>query len=74
MRQDEFSDRCDGRRHHALRQPRFARVLSGVESGKEFVAARKAGPVARIVPERLPALKRWCPGPPNFELLAAGVG
>jgi prevent-host-death family protein len=30
----------------------FARILSEVEQGKEFVVTRNGNPVARIVPER----------------------
>ncbi len=37
---------------------RFARILSEVESGKEFVVTRNGVPVARIVPERLPDGRR----------------
>lgn len=36
----------------------FARLLSEVESGKEFVVTRNGVPVARIVPERLPDGRR----------------
>ncbi|HME27291.1 MAG TPA: type II toxin-antitoxin system prevent-host-death family antitoxin [Acetobacteraceae bacterium] len=32
----------------------FARILSEVEAGKEFIVTRNGVPVARIVPERLP--------------------
>ena len=37
---------------------RFARILSEVELGKEFVVTRNGVPVARIVPERLPDGRR----------------
>ena len=36
----------------------FARLLSEVELGKEFVVTRNGVPVARIVPERLPDGRR----------------
>ena len=36
----------------------FARILTEVEAGKEFVVTRNGVPVARIVPERLPDGRR----------------
>jgi prevent-host-death family protein len=36
----------------------FARVLRDVEAGKQFIVTRNGVPVARIIPEPLPAGRR----------------
>ena len=50
----------------------FARILSEVEAGKEFIVTRNGVPVARIVPERLPDGSRRLT-PAQQEALARSI-